>query len=218
MATIQERRLALTADLPAIPDLAPALRGFHPVLQKWFHDKFRQPTPAQEQGWPHLQEHRNTLIAAPTGGGKTMAAFFVAINDLFGQSLDGSLDKGIQVLYLSPLRALSNDVKKNLEQPLREIMAAAQAAGLHPDPIKIGLRTGDTTATERARILRDPPHILVTTPESLFLMLTSARARPLLRTIKSVIVDEIHALARDKRGSHMSLSLEHLASLCHRPP
>jgi ATP-dependent Lhr-like helicase len=215
----KDRRLPLTASLlPDDPVHDPALQDFHPVLRAWFQAKFPSPTPAQQQGWPHLQKHRNTLIAAPTGGGKTMAAFFVAIDDLFRQALDGRLDKGIQVLYLSPLRALSNDVKKNLEQPLLEIMQAARQSGLDPDPIKIGLRTGDTTASERARILRDPPHILVTTPESLFLMLSSARARPLLRSIKSVIIDEIHALARDKRGSHMSLSLEHLNSLCEHPP
>lgn len=214
----KDRRLTLTVDIPPVPDLCPALHDFHPILQSWFQKRFKEPTPAQQQGWPLLQQHRNTLIAAPTGGGKTMAAFFVAIDDLFRQAVDGGLDKGIQVLYLSPLRALSNDVKKNLEQPLQEIMDDAKAAGLHPDPIRIGLRTGDTTATERARILRDPPHILVTTPESLFLMLTSGKARPILRSIKSVIIDEIHALARDKRGSHLSLSLEHLAALCTKPP
>ncbi|WP_176736908.1 DEAD/DEAH box helicase [Oligoflexus tunisiensis] len=214
----KDRRLDLTVDIPPIPDLPAALQGFHPILQHWFQQKFKEPTPAQQQGWPLLQQHRNTLIAAPTGGGKTMAAFFVAIDDLFRQAVEGGLDAGIQVLYLSPLRALSNDVKKNLEQPLQEIMETAKAAGLHPDPIRIGLRTGDTTATERARILRNPPHILVTTPESLFLMLSSGRARTILRSIKSVIIDEIHALARDKRGSHLSLSLEHLNSLCPRPP
>jgi ATP-dependent Lhr-like helicase len=214
----KNRRLALTVDIPPVPDLAPALQHFHPVLQNWFQKRFKEPTPAQQQGWPLLQQHKNTLIAAPTGGGKTMAAFFVAIDDLFRQAVEGRLDKGIQVLYLSPLRALSNDVKKNLEQPLQEIMEEAQAAGLRPDPIRIGLRTGDTTSTERARILRDPPHILVTTPESLFLMLSSGKARTILRTIKSVIIDEIHALARDKRGSHLSLSLEHLNVLCERAP
>ncbi len=219
MPRIKDSKLALTAaSLPTCPINDPALLGFHPILQNWFQSRFQCPTPAQQQGWPLLQQHSNTLIAAPTGGGKTMAAFFVAIDDLFRQALDGRLGKGIQVLYLSPLRALSNDVKKNLEQPLAEIMQAARDAGLDPDPIKIGLRTGDTTANERAKILRDPPHILVTTPESLFLMLSSARARPLLQTIRSVIVDEIHALARDKRGSHLSLSLEHLNSICEHPP
>ncbi len=190
--------------------------GFHPLVWSWFIERFKAPTPAQEQGWPLLRAGVNTLIAAPTGGGKTLAAFFVAIDQLVQQSLRGDLDQqpGVQIIYLSPLRALSNDIKKNLEEPLAAIMERLTSAGLRPQAIRIGLRTGDTTPVERARIVKHPPHILVTTPESLFLMMNSAKARNVLKTAHTVIVDEIHALARDKRGSHLSLSLEHLQRLC----
>lgn len=191
-------------------------RGFHPLVWSWFIERFQKPTAAQEQGWPLLRAGVSTLIAAPTGGGKTLSAFFVAIDQLVQQGLRGDLERteGVQVLYLSPLRALSNDIKKNLEEPLREITARLEAAGLRPPAIKVGLRTGDSTASERARLVKHPPHILVTTPESLFLMMSSSKARSTLKTVHTVIVDEIHALARDKRGSHLSLSLEHLQELC----
>jgi ATP-dependent Lhr-like helicase len=196
----------------------PSTGSFHPVLQDWFLRRFRQPTPAQEQGWPLLQRGVHTLIAAPTGGGKTLAAFFVAIDRLVRDSLAATMRPGIQVLYISPLRALSNDIKKNLEEPLAEITAELQAAGLRPEPLTIGLRTGDSTRSERARLLKHPPHILVTTPESLFLLLSSGVARRHLSSIHTVIVDEIHALARDKRGSHLSLSLAQLDQLCAAEP
>lgn len=191
---------------------------FHPLLRNWFARRFGQPTPAQEKGWPVLQDHRHVLIAAPTGGGKTLAAFFVAIDQLIKKSLAGKLEEGTEILYLSPLRALSNDIKKNLEEPLGEISNMLKSEGLRFDDIRIGLRTGDTTAYERGQLIKKPPHILVTTPESLFLMLSSPRARQTLKSVKTVIVDEIHALARDKRGSHLSLSLEQLDTVCDVSP
>jgi ATP-dependent Lhr-like helicase len=191
---------------------------FHPLVWTWFQNRFGAPTPAQERGWPVLLRRENTLIAAPTGGGKTLSAFFVAINELITQAIEGRLDEGTQVLYLSPLRALSNDIKKNLEEPLAEISELLRAHGYRFPGITVGLRTGDSTPGERARLIKRPPHILVTTPESLFLMLTSAKARPTLASVKTLIVDEIHALARDKRGTHMSLSLEQLHRLPKVPP
>ncbi len=191
---------------------------FHPLVWRWFTTRLGSPTPAQEKVWPVLLRREHTLIAAPTGGGKTLSAFFVAINDLITQAVDHKLEEGTQVLYLSPLRALSNDIKKNLEEPLGEISQLLASEGVRHQEVRVGLRTGDTTATERARLIKKPPHILVTTPESLFLMLTSPKSRATLARVKTVIIDEIHALARDKRGSHMSLSLEHLNTVCERPP
>jgi ATP-dependent Lhr-like helicase len=191
---------------------------FHPLVWQWFQTRFGQPTPAQEEGWPGLIRRENTLIAAPTGGGKTLSAFFVAINDLVTEAVEQRLDEGTQILYLSPLRALSNDIKKNLEEPLTEISQLLLDNGHKFEPIRVGLRTGDTTVYERAKLIKKPPHILVTTPESLFLMLSSPKARATLTSVKTIIIDEIHALARDKRGTHMSLSMEQLHRICKSPP
>src|SRR5664279_1440813 len=187
------------------------LAPFHPAVQTWFQDRLGEPTPPQRQGWPAIREGRNTLIAAPTGSGKTLAAFLSAIDSLIRQG--SGLKDETQVLYVSPLRALSNDVQKNLQGPLAEIRALDPSV---PE-VRVLVRTGDTPAGERTAMTRRPPHILVTTPESLYLLLTSEGGRKILRTVSTVIVDEIHALIRDKRGSHLALSLERLEHLVGRP-
>jgi ATP-dependent helicase Lhr and Lhr-like helicase len=190
---------------------------FHPVVDRWFSGRFAEPTEPQDRAWPLIQTGRNVLIAAPTGSGKTFAAFLAAIDDLLRQGLDGALPEAIQVVYVSPLKALSNDIQKNLAQPLDEIRSALAAEGLPDANIRVLLRTGDTAPADRQAMVKHPPHILVTTPESLYLILTSERARETLRDVRTVIVDEIHAVARDKRGSHLALSLERLAALSRHP-
>ncbi len=191
--------------------------AFHPLIRDWFAGRFTEPTDAQKQGWPSIASGRNTLIAAPTGSGKTLAAFLVCIDRLLRQSLAGELADGVQVVYISPLKALSNDIERNLNVPLAELRELAAGRNMPPLPIRVGVRTGDTPQSERQAMLKHPPHILVTTPESLYLLLTSAKGREILRGVRSVIVDEIHALARDKRGSHLSLTLERLAALTEKP-
>ncbi len=191
---------------------------FHPIVWQWFSQRFAAPTEAQTLGWPHIAAGTHTLIAAPTGSGKTLAAFLVCIDRLVRKWADGTLATGIEVVYVSPLKALSNDIQRNLQNPLQEIAELAAASGFPACPIRTAVRTGDTPAAERQAMLKKPPHILVTTPESLYLLLTSPKFREKLRTVKTVIVDEIHALARDKRGSHLTLSLERLAALCDSPP
>ena len=186
---------------------------FHPVIAGWFRARFGSPTDPQRLGWRTIAAGQHTLIAAPTGSGKTLAAFLWCLDRLFRQGMSGELPDGTQVVYVSPLKALSNDIHRNLEVPLAEIRAAAIEAGFRAPPIRAAVRTGDTPAAERQAMLRRPPHILVTTPESLYLLLTSAKSREMLRGVQTVIVDEIHALARDKRGSHLALSLERLAHL-----
>jgi len=192
------------------------LSGFHPAISRWFTDRFTEPTEPQRRAWPLIQEGRNALIAAPTGSGKTFAAFLAAIDSLLRQGLDGTLGDETQVVYVSPLKALSNDVQKNLAEPLAEIRRTLEALCLPDVDIRTLVRTGDTPAPERQQMVRRPPHVLVTTPESLYLILTSERARDMLRTVRTVIVDEIHAVARDKRGSHLALSLERLEHLAGR--
>ncbi len=194
------------------------MEQFHTLIGQWFASRFKAPTDAQQLGWPSIAANHHTLIAAPTGSGKTLAAFLVCIDRLWRQWLAGELSDGIQVVYVSPLKALSNDIEKNLQQPLSEICSLALAAGEAPAPLRVAVRTGDTPSAQRQAMLRRPPHILVTTPESLYLLLTSERAREQLRGVRTVIVDEIHAVARDKRGSHLSLSLERLAQLAIRRP
>ncbi|HEY2882632.1 MAG TPA: DEAD/DEAH box helicase, partial [Pirellulales bacterium] len=191
---------------------------FHPLIETWFRNRFGEPTEAQKRGWPEIMAGRNTLIAAPTGSGKTLAAFLACLDKLFYQSLAGTLTDGVQVVYVSPLKALSNDIHRNLEVPLAELNQIAIESGHQPLAIRAVVRTGDTPQRERALMLRKPPHLLVTTPESLYLILTSAKSREILRGVHTVIIDEIHALARDKRGSHLSLTLERLAHFCHQPP
>ena len=187
------------------------LAPFHPAVRNWFSAHLGEPTAPQRDGWPPIREGKNTLIAAPTGSGKTLAAFLSAIDSLIRQG-DALADE-TQVLYVSPLRALSNDVQKNLQRPLAEIRAADPSV---PE-IRVLVRTGDTPASERTAMVKRPPHILVTTPESLYLLLTSDGGRGMVRTVRTVIVDEIHALVRDKRGSHLALSLERLEALAGRP-
>ena len=191
---------------------------FHSIITGWFEQKYREPTDAQRLGWPSILTGQHTLIAAPTGSGKTLAAFLASIDSLVRQATEISLPDETQVLYISPLKALSNDIHRNLQVPLEEIAAKAEAAFCQLSPIRIAVRTGDTPARDRQAMLRRPPHILVTTPESLYLLLTGAKSREILRNVRTVIVDEIHALARDKRGSHLTLSLARLDQLCSSPP
>ncbi|MES2793972.1 MAG: DEAD/DEAH box helicase, partial [Planctomycetota bacterium] len=195
-----------------------ALETFHPLIRRWFQSRFAGPTEPQREGWPHIAAGRDTLIAAPTGSGKTLTAFLAAIDRLLKLSVAGELNDTLRVIYVSPLRALSNDMQRNLQTPLAEIFSLATEEGLEIAPIRVGLRTGDTSAKDRAALTRRPPHILVTTPESLYLLLTGKKSRERLRHVETVIVDEIHALVRDKRGSHLALSLERLVALCERPP
>ncbi|CAM3152366.1 DEAD/DEAH box helicase [Corallococcus soli] len=191
----------------------PALAAFHPVVRRWFASRLGEPTRPQVEGWPLIHAGHDVLIAAPTGSGKTLTAFLAALDSLFRLALAGTLPDHTQVLYVSPLKALGNDVQKNLLQPLEELMSLARAEGHSPQHLRVQVRTGDTPASERAQMVRRPPHILITTPESLYLYLTAERARATLRAVRTVIVDEIHALARDKRGSHFTLSLERLKAL-----
>ncbi len=191
----------------------PELSWAHPVTAEWFVNKFGTPTEPQVSGWPSILAGNPTLISAPTGSGKTLAAFLVCIDRLLRQSIDGSLPSTTQIVYVSPLKALSNDVQKNLDAPLAEIQQLALERGYLSMGIRTAVRTGDTLPRERAAMLRHPPHILVTTPESLYILLTAARSREQLRCVHTVIVDEIHAIADDKRGAHLALSLERLEAL-----
>src|SRR6266436_1676541 len=191
---------------------------FHPAVATWFADCFASPTPAQANAWPAIKAGQHTLIAAPTGSGKTLAAFLAAIDSLIRQGLDGHLADETQVVYVSPLKALSNDIHRNLEVPLAGIREHLRRSGLPAVEIRTWVRTGDTPPAERERMRRRPPHIVVTTPESLYVLLGSESGRKMLATTRTVIVDEIHALAGNKRGSHLALSLERLAALTPLPP
>ncbi len=194
------------------PSLVDSL--FHPAVARWFAESFAAPTPAQAEAWPAIKAGRHTLIAAPTGSGKTLAAFMSAIDDLVRQGLEAPLADATQVVYVSPLKALSNDIHKNLEAPLAGIRERLRQSGLPDVDIRTWVRTGDTPVAERERMRRRPPHILVTTPESLYVLLGSQSGRAMLASVRSVIVDEIHAVAPNKRGAHLALSLERLAALC----
>jgi len=190
---------------------------FHPLVAGWFAERFEGPTAPQRAGWREIASGRHTLIAAPTGSGKTLAAFLWSINRLVVQALAGTLPGRTQVVYVSPLKALGNDIEKNLQDPLRGIRERAERAGLALPEIRAAVRSGDTPARDRDRMRRRPPHILITTPESLYILLTAEGSRDFLRTAETVIVDEIHAVAGDKRGSHLALTLERLDALCGRP-
>jgi ATP-dependent Lhr-like helicase len=198
--------------------LPSSLAWAHPLVQEWFARRFATPTEPQEQGWPHILAGRTTLISAPTGSGKTLAAFLACIDRLVRKALAGDLQDRTEVLYISPLKALGNDIQKNLEVPLGEILQMAGERGLLMPEIRTAVRTGDTLMQERRAMLKRPPHILVTTPESLYILLTAEKSRAILRDVETVIVDEIHAVADDKRGAHLTLSLERLEALANRPP
>ena len=204
----------------SIPDVRERedLAWAHPLVRTWFLGKFGTPTEPQEQGWPHILENKSALICAPTGSGKTLAAFLACIDRLVRKAINGELQDATEVLYVSPLKALGNDIQRNLNAPLGEILQLAQQNGFLMPEIRTAVRTGDTLAHERRAMHKRPPHILVTTPESLYILLTAGKSRELLRTVKTVIVDEIHAIADDKRGAHLALSLERLEALADEPP
>ena len=189
---------------------------FDPIIQDWFRERFGNPTDPQALGWPAIAAGRDTLISAPTGSGKTLAAFLICLDGLVRAARDQTLTDETQVVYVSPLKALSNDIHRNLEAPLAEIAALAHSRGILLSPIRTAVRTGDTPMIERAQMIRRPPHILVTTPESLFILLTAERSRRMLSSTRTIIIDEIHAMADDKRGSHLALSLARFDALTGR--
>ena len=201
----------------SVGEIPVALAWAHPLVAEWFLGRFGSPTEPQEQGWPEILAGRTTLISAPTGSGKTLAAFLICIDRLVRKALEGTLQNRTEVVYVSPLKALGNDIQKNLDGPLSEILALAAERGLLMPEIRTAVRTGDTLMKERRDMLKRPPHILVTTPESLYILLTANGSRAILRDVETVIVDEIHAVADDKRGAHLTLSLERLDLLANRP-
>ncbi|HEX5411159.1 MAG TPA: DEAD/DEAH box helicase [Terriglobia bacterium] len=190
-----------------------ALAWAHPLVRDWFVERFGAPSEPQEQGWPHIVAGSDVLISSPTGSGKTLAAFLACIDRLVRQGIDGALPDHVAVLYVSPLKALGNDIHKNLDIPLRGIMDLAARRGVELAGIRTAVRSGDTLAPERRAMLKNPPQILVTTPESLYILLTAEKSRAILRQVETVILDEIHAVADDKRGAHLALSLERLDAL-----
>ncbi|HXQ20870.1 MAG TPA: DEAD/DEAH box helicase [Candidatus Acidoferrales bacterium] len=189
---------------------------FHPLVARWFAERFGEPTAPQVEGWRHIAAGSDTLIAAPTGSGKTLAAFLWAINRLIEAATNGHVKDRTSVVYVSPLKALANDIQKNLQQPLAEIQQLAADSGVALPEIRVMVRSGDTPAHERQMMVRRPPHILITTPESFYILLTAERSRQMLKSAETVIVDEIHAVAGDKRGAHLVLSLERLDALAGR--
>src|SRR5436309_14409363 len=195
-----------------------ALDPFHPIVRDWFRDTLGAPSAPQLQGWPAIAEGEHTLILAPTGTGKTLAAFLWELNALITEGLEAPLANAVHLLYVSPLKALNNDIQRNLEGPLAELQQRFGAAGEKFPEIRVAVRTGDTPASARARMLRTTPHILITTPESLHIMLTTVRGRGMFNAVRAVVVDEIHAIAGTKRGAHLALTLERLEHECQRPP
>jgi len=193
------------------------LDKFHSAVATWFRNSFDSPTEIQTKAWQEIKKKRHTLISAPTGSGKTLAAFLASIDNLVRQSLDGGLSEKTQVVYVSPLKALSNDIENNLQVPMKGINEELEKMGLPESGIRVMVRTGDTPASARTKMTKTPPHILVTTPESLYLILTSKNGREMLSEVHTLIVDEIHALVDSKRGSHMSLSAERLENLTEKP-
>src|SRR5881394_3760954 len=190
---------------------------FHPAVAQWFEQTFGTPTEPQLRGWPAIQSGRHVLISAPTGSGKTLAASLASLDALFRQGAEAHLADETQVVYVSPLKALSNDIRKNLQEPLAGIRALLGQRNGGEIDVRAEVRTGDTTAAQRQALIKKPPHILVTTPESLYLLLTSDSGRQMLRTARTLILDEIHAVVDDRRGAHLALSVERLAALTKNP-
>src|SRR5207248_3221946 len=190
---------------------------FDPAVAQWFEQTFGSPTEPQVRGSPAIQSSRHLLISAPTGSGKTLAAFLASLDALFRQGAEGDLPHETQVEYVSSLEALSNDIRKNLQEPLAGIRALLHETGGHEIDMRAEVRTGDTTAAHRQALIKKPPHILVTTPESLYLLLTSESGRRMLNTVRTLIVDEIHAVVDDRRGAHLALSVERLTALTKQP-
>ncbi len=200
------------------------LDAFLPAVQTWFYETFGEPTPPQAMGWPAIQRGEHTLILSPTGSGKTLAAFLWGIDQLYRETLEQesqetgeSREEGVRLLYVSPLKALNNDVERNLRAPLAGIRRVAEEQGSHLPRLSVLVRTGDTPQSVRRQMVKHPPHILITTPESLYLILTSPVAREMFRTVRTLIVDEIHTLVGNKRGVHLAVSLERVVELAGRP-
>src|SRR5512146_2648449 len=204
--------------MTARPRASSALKPFHPIVRTWFRETLGAPSPPQDAGWPAIATGDHALILAPTGTGKTLAAFLWELNQLIESGAREPLANAVHILYVSPLKALNNDIQRNLERPLAELKERFTAAGKHFPEIRVAVRTGDTPASARARMLRKSPHILITTPESLHIMLTSVRGRGMFSGTRAVIVDEIHAIAGTKRGAHLALTLERLEELVQQPP
>src|SRR5919205_1530430 len=194
------------------------LGRFDPIVRRWFKETLGEPSDPQRLGWPAIASGEHVLILAPTGTGKTLAAFLWELNALITEGLERPLANAVHLLYVSPLKALNNDIQRNLERPLAELAARFGAAGERFPEIRVAVRTGDTPASARARMLRRAPHILITTPESLHIMLTSVKGRGMFSGVRAVIVDEIHAVAGTKRGAHLALTLERLEALVERSP
>src|ERR1700676_726668 len=190
---------------------------FHPAVARWFEQTFGSPTEPQARGWPEIHSGRHVLISAPTGSGKTLAAFLSSLDALFRQGAKTGLPDATRIVYVSPLKALSNDIRKNLQEPLAGIRALLRETEGRDIDVRAEVRTGDTTAAQRQALVKRPPHILVTTPESLYLLLTSESGRRMLATVRTVILDEIHAVVDDRRGAHLALSIERLAALTKQP-
>ena len=199
--------------MPAAP-----LDLFHPLVRTWFTETLGEPSAPQRAGWPAIADGSDTLILAPTGTGKTLAAFLYELNALITEGLENPLANAIHLLYISPLKALNNDVQRNLELPLAQLKQRFEENGEKFPEIRVAVRTGDTPASARARMLRKTPHVLITTPESLHILLTSVRGRTMFSALRAVIVDEIHAVAGTKRGAHLAVTLERLARLASDPP
>src|SRR5919201_3312622 len=198
--------------------LSAALGPFHPLVRERFRETLGAPSAPQRQGWPAIAKGKHTLILAPTGTGKTLAAFLWELNELIRRGVETPLPNAVHLLYVSPLKALNNDIQRNLEGPLAELQQRFGAAGERFPELRVAVRTGDTPAAARARMLRKAPHILITTPESLHIMLTTIRGCEMFHAVRAVIIDEIHAIAGTKRGAHLALTLERLEHECEQPP